>query len=80
MTMSADGAYEREAPPRSAAYDEGFRTFPVSLPFAPLDLLNEYQRDFYEGWIAAARSVFGSAGSESGLQMMPDPAPGHRES
>ena len=79
MTTPAHRAYEREAPPRSAAYDEGFHTFPISLPFAPLDVLSEYQRDFYEGWIAAARTVFGSVGSDPGWEATPHPATGHRD-
>ena len=80
MTTSADGAHEREARPRSAAYDEGFEAFPVSLPFAPLDILNEYQREFYDGWIAAAYMTFGHVEIESRLQVMPGPASKSRES
>ncbi len=48
-------------PPGSPAYEDGFRSFPVSLPFAPFGAMSEHQRAFYEGWIAAAYTVFGRA-------------------
>lgn len=63
MAPSAHCACEREASCGSAAYEEGFHSFPVSLPFAPFGALTEHQRAYYEGWTAAACGVFGSPGS-----------------
>ncbi len=57
MTAAADGTKGR----RSAAYEEGFHSFPVSLPFAPLGVLSEHQRAFYEGWLAAAYELFANS-------------------